>query len=256
MIIKHNFINVLDKNEIDEVIFRIDSIKDFWEKRSVNKSIYFYTIGAASYIDDPDRYKELCEKTNEVLYKNFKTLYEKIINVLKINIGDCQYVEELNLPTFQIFGEKISDNSLFSKIGLASHIHRDEQVLAHKTFFSQFKDVDEKNVLSFILPLEVQGQGSLIVWNEDLDHLDLNTEYSNRIKKMNNGKQNPLNYKYLKENINNKINVIEHVPGRLLYIIGDPYHSIGFGIDENNKNRRITLQGHGVKCDGIWRLFF
>jgi len=256
MILDNNFINILDKNEIDEIIFKIDDIKDFWEKRTVNESIYFYTIGAASYIDDPDRYKELCKKTNIVLYENFKTLYEKIINLLKSNIGDCEYVKELSLPTFQIFGEKISDNYLFSKIGLSSHIHQDQQVFIHKDYFSQFKDVDEKNVLSFILPLEVQGNGSLIVWNEDLDHLDLNTEYSNKIKKMNNGKQNPLNYQYLKENINNKINVIDHIPGRLFYIIGNPYHSIGFGIDKDNKNIRITLQGHGVKCDGVWRLFF
>jgi hypothetical protein len=38
--------------------------------------------------------------------------------------------------------------------------------------------------------------------------------------------------------------------------MGQAKHQIAPAFNCEPRDRRITLQGHGVRCDGVWRLYF
>lgn len=50
--------------------------------------------------------------------------------------------------------------------------------------------------------------------------------------------------------------VVPYKVGQMFYHTGHVLHQIIPGYDLQPDDRRITLQGHGIKCDGIWRLYF
>ena len=50
--------------------------------------------------------------------------------------------------------------------------------------------------------------------------------------------------------------VVPYTIGKLMYHTGHVLHQIIPGYKLQDGDRRMTLQGHGIKCDGIWRLYF
>ena len=50
--------------------------------------------------------------------------------------------------------------------------------------------------------------------------------------------------------------VVPYKIGQMFYHTGHVLHQIVPGYKLDVWDRRITLQGHGVKCDGVWKLYF
>ena len=44
--------------------------------------------------------------------------------------------------------------------------------------------------------------------------------------------------------------------GEMVYFVGHLLHQMMPGINVQPTDRRITVQGHGQKCDGVWRLYW
>jgi len=42
----------------------------------------------------------------------------------------------------------------------------------------------------------------------------------------------------------------------MFYFIGSLVHQIAPAYNADFNDRRLSLQGHGVKCDGVWQLYF
>jgi len=55
-------------------------------------------------------------------------------------------------------------------------------------------------------------------------------------------------------NVKDQINT--YTIGKMIYRIGDIAHQILKKTEFRSHDRRITLQGHGVKCDNVWQLYF
>ena len=61
----------------------------------------------------------------------------------------------------------------------------------------------------------------------------------------------------LENDIINKVpGIVEHKPGQMFFQEGKIYHAVGHTQKPMSNDRRITLQGFGKKCDGVWRLCF
>ena len=50
--------------------------------------------------------------------------------------------------------------------------------------------------------------------------------------------------------------VAPYTVGKLFYHTGHVLHQIIPGYKLQEGDRRITLQGHGIKCDGKWIIYF
>jgi mannose-6-phosphate isomerase class I len=61
----------------------------------------------------------------------------------------------------------------------------------------------------------------------------------------------------MKDNVKNYIpELIEYKAGDAVYIDSKIVHAVSHGVDIAEKDQRITMQAFGIKCDGVWRLFF
>lgn len=261
MIKQYGFSTILSEEECLNEIKKLDSLEDNWIKRTIGSS-YYYTFGPFTHLDavdkDSNTYQEIKDKTNHIMLESFSSLYLKVISSLENIVGPCIYEEDLSLPSFHIFGKKKTEKyeiKLSKNIGLATGIHQDKQCYYHDRIWSKYKKVEKENILSFTLPLELQKNGGgMAVWGEDNFDIDSESDYANEMKSYTNAFDDPHSYN-LKETLGNqKPKIVEYEIGKMFYFVGDPFHQILFSNNSMNNERRITLQGHAIKCDGIWRV--
>jgi len=50
--------------------------------------------------------------------------------------------------------------------------------------------------------------------------------------------------------------VVPYEAGKMFWFIGKLVHQIAPAYNADFNDRRLSLQGHGVKCDGVWQLYF
>jgi hypothetical protein len=221
---------------------------------------YFHTFGATTYLeafnaDGPLKPSELSgyhshkRLMNPLLKKRFGRLYDEVATSLSIEIGPTKLIDELGHPGFHIFGptpekgtidQDFIDNFTGDSWGA---LHLDIQYLPHMPIFQMFDEVDIENPLSFTLALRLPKNGSgLRVWKniegreetEKFNYLDID-ERKAIIK-------GPYEVKY--------------ETGKITYFIGHPVHQVPMTSPLLSDDLRITLQGHGLRCDGYWRLYF
>jgi hypothetical protein len=262
---KHFFIDVLSKDECNQYVQTIDSLSSEWTKRPKGEG-YLYTLGLATHEDlkphdsvssgllDDIKYK------NGILIKNFPDLYEKILKAIKDNIGECELVtDKAPIPGFFIYGEAKPNNIKREERSPLSgyvDIHYDGQVAHLDYIWNNYNDVDTESI-SFTLPLEMPEYGAaFLLWDQPDFGCYMKGEVADLYKGYDyyTGEKNS---EYLNHQILNKIpEVIEHIPGRMIVQVGQQFHAAAASTKPFSTDRRITLQGLGVKCDGIWRLFF
>ena len=262
---EHFFIDVLSEDECKQYVKDIDSLRSEWTKRP-SWATHFYTLGLATHADikpyksieshvfDTIKYK------NDILRKNFSDLYEKIIEAVKDKLGECNLiVDQAPIPGFFIYGEaKPNDikKEELPPLSGACQIHFDGQYTSLDYIWDQYKEVVDEYI-SFTLPLEMPEYGAaILLW----DKPDLGCYAKGEIAETYKGYdyyKRKENSKYLDSYILNKIpEVIQHIPGRMIVTRGKQFHAAAASIKPFSTDRRITLQGFGVKCDGVWRLFF
>ena len=246
-----------DCNKIETIVDNLDKL---WVNRSCERRFAFensfkisrapfWTLGAVSYLDsvsDPDMYNKHKKYLNPVLIKKFNWIYEIICERLQSDLKEPVVIDGfLSHPGFHIFSGKTGDLieqeylELFQE-SLGS-VHVDVQYEEHIEYWKTFKRVDFKNTLSFTIPIKLpSGGGGLYTWED---------------------KVNPYSFNYTTNK--NKLDELEspsipnlYTEGEMIYFIGHLLHQMMPGVKVQPDDRRITVQGHGVKCDGTWRLYW
>jgi len=271
MIKEHGLIRLLSENQCDEIINTIDSLDKYWIPRPRNGINMFYTMGAASYLDTyngarPNQYKDYYTKMNPILKENFFNLYNILIDTLSPIVGPCALADNLGVPGFQIFGLKKSHMGQpipIPNLGYATELHSDKVSYNHKEAWSQYQNVEE-DLLTITVALDIHNNGSgLVVWDKEMD-IDSTSQYANSVKqqsmealnKIKEASGYPFNSDKILEFNMDEPKIVEYFKGSMFYIIGDPWHQVAPPINATTNERRITLQAHALKCDGIWRLHF
>jgi hypothetical protein len=261
--ITSGYLDVLDQSGIDGALQTIDMMHEWWIPRGTYSSntgfasntldpIDFYTLGPATYIDcmfSNQVYNMMTMQTNPILKEYFGWLYDNVIYHLYHEVGPCRLNDKLAYPGFHIFGCKPGQPP---KPGTKDHmerpsatIHVDLQQEKHNEVWQDYQEVDLDNCLSFTLCLEVPKTGAgLNTWeDESVKCYEINDKYTKAIKSLEYGAYGPPT-------------VIPYIPGKMFYFIGPLKHQIAPAYDLTFNDRRITLQGHGVKCDGVWEIYF
>ena len=260
------FINVLDQSGIDDAISRIDLMKDWWIPRGIycgaggftaseENPVDFYTLGVATYIDgisDIQYYYDYIKDQNPVFKDYFGWLYDAVVYSLWDVIGECQLADFLAYPGFHIFGTKPNEPpKMATKMYMeqpSATIHVDLQHEQHDFLWSHFKEVDLENTLSFTLPIQVpMNGGGLNTWEEEsMKQYEIDNEYTKHMKELD----------YSKWGDYDEPTVVPYTAGEMFYFIGSLVHQIAPAYNADFNDRRLSLQGHGVKCDGVWQLYF
>ena len=261
---KHTVVNILSKEECDVYVTKVDLLSEHWRKRVVGPT-HHYTFGTATYLDiEPygditEERINLIKESNDILQKNFSTLYNKVLHYIEKEYGPAELVVDGPIPGIFIYGEArpndIVEEPEEPRRGRVS-LHTDGQEKCLEYIWSRYSDVEEETI-AFTLALEMPKNGaSFLLWDQEDFGFYSNSE-SSKLYKEYDYNENPYNEKVFNESILNKIpEVIDHIPGNMLIQSGEQWHSVGFSTAPFTTDRRITLQGFGVKCDGIWRLFF
>jgi hypothetical protein len=260
---KTGLIDTLSIDELNKVSQLIDLFQEYWVPRGIylpgqgfvrdpNTPVDFYTLGAVTYIDGynlPEYYR-YAEQVNPVLKEYFGWLYDIVLDKLSEELNDpCDLIDELGHPGFHIFGHKpnkpIFPATKYIMENPHATIHVDLQHQNHMPIWNKFRDVDLENVLTFTLAIELPiNGGGLNTWQSvKTEQFQYDNEYTKRLKSFDYGEYG-------------EPTVVQYHEGKNFYFIGELLHQMGPGYDLNALDRRITLQGHGVKCDGIWRIYF
>lgn len=225
---------MLSAQECLPIVERVMALSGHWLQRG---PVDFYTLGAASYLDgawDNDPYRSRRMATNPILQSAFAGLYALVVNRLSAALAcDVAFHPELALPGFHVFAAKPGEPMLPSTPAMAAaggSIHRDLQYQSHRTLWQRYNYVDWQHPLSFTLPLELPAAGGgLNIWpaHGPLDDLKHCTP--------------------------------ERIPyrsGELVWFCTPLAHQIAPVQPVSENDRRLTLQGHGLRCGGCWLLYF
>mgnify|MGYP005728241785 CR=1 FL=1 len=261
---------ILTAEEIKRVEDNVDSIDKCWLNRSMcNPRVPFWTLGAVTYLEGCDnitQYHRHRKALNPVLKKTFSWFYDIVERRMSEELGDLVVFDDnLALPGFHIFGPKkgvtmTAQECHMLEQPLAS-IHTDIQYKEHMSYWNTFKEVDLKDVLSFTMAIRLPSNGGgLYIW----DWADFDQEMIDTFNfQHNDDKVSVLKNKYLWENGSTngydpqeEPLYEEYTEGDMSYFIGHLVHQIAPAKTCLPTDRRITLQGHGVKCDGTWRIYF
>lgn len=210
---------------------------------------FFFSLGVASStdaLDSLDEYLSLAAKSNVFLMEDFSWIYPRIESTLSSQIGECKIEKGLAHPGFHIFHypetlpEKVF-KSLASneQDSLSSVIHYDRQHMLLLEWWKKYRTYEIENTMSFTIPVLIPGMGTgLNIFKEDFD---ICLE----------------NIKLLDVKERHDKYVVSYNTGTCIYHTGKILHQAGVTIHNMLPgDMRITVQGHGVKCDGIWRLYF
>lgn len=261
--ITSGYIDVLDQDGIASALHTIDWLNEWWVPRGIysydngfsasdDNPVDFYTLGPATYIDcmrDSQIYSMMTAQTNPVLKEYFGWLYDTIVYHIYYQIGPCRLAKDLAYPGFHIFGCKPGKEPKFATKEYmekpSATIHVDLQQEKHINVWNQYEDVDLENCLSFTLCLEIPKTGAgLNTWYDDsVKCYEVNDDYTKAIKSIEYGAYGTPT-------------VVPYIPGKMFYFIGPLQHQIAPGYNLSLNDRRITMQGHGVKCNGVWELYF
>lgn len=251
----HGYLSVLDDAGVEAVVAGVDAEVSRWTRREMFP-IDFFTLGATSYIDavaDVDDYLARAADLNPALGARFADLYGALIARLSTVFGACALHDPLAYPGFHIFGHRPGTaNNRFTTNAmqaLTASIHSDRQFEPHGAVWSTFVDVDLTNTMTFTLALELPARGAgVCFWGDDaMAAYGQDDAFAAHVRndidfRAHKGVEPPW--------------VVPYRAGALFYFLGPGRHVIAPSWDLSPVDRRITLQGHGVRCDGVWRLYF
>ena len=261
------FLDVLNQSQVDRLLKDINTLQDWWIPRGVwtsdtgfapntDSPVDFYTLGVATYIDgisSMDQYYHYIKEQNPYFIECFGWLYRKVMFEFDKVIGQCSLWNSVAHPGFHVFSARPNRMPKFGSKMYAEKpsatIHVDLQHEKHELLFNNsFKDVDYENTLSFTLPLSVpKTGGGLNTWkDESMKQYEIDNEYTRHMKEID----------YSQWGDYGEPTVVPYTAGRMFWFTGRLVHQIAPGFNLSFGDKRISLQGHGVKCDGTWILYF
>jgi hypothetical protein len=202
-----------------------------WTHRSKGA---FYSLGAASYLDavtDRAQYLSAAQATNKLLLESFGALYERVMTFLRELMDEEVSLDlERAVPGFHVFVEGSGDNSVDNP---ARRAHFDLQ------WQYAYPRAKPDGTLSFTMAIAVPSGGASMAWWP--------LRYDRR---------NPFGGDTWSRTLAQAPQVVPYAPGRLVLHDGMVLHAVGAHQTAPPAGLRITLQGHGVKLGGRWRLYW
>ena len=244
------FFPVLSDKECSKVHEIVNECSRMWAPigRTYRTDHFLYTLGAATYIHgrkDVRRYRTAMLKYNGAMYDKFSFLYKILERKVSRHVGDAVISPDLGPPGFHVIGPKpgrtLSPQRIEDLNQTVAATHYDGQGLIHQNVWSKFKEVDFENLLSFTVTIALPfSGGGLDVWDENIpDSLLPKMRVSKRPESL------PIFVPYT---VGEAFFFIAPV-GRIKHRIANLGNCTGY-------ESRVTLQAHGIKCDGVWQLFF
>lgn len=205
-------------------------------------------------------YDKLKTITNPILMKEFENLYDKICFLISKELNEkCLVSEDANLayPGFNIF----TPYKNCEKIDSPPHI--DLQWNYHLDYLREIFDVvSEERFLTFTLSIRLPKSGAgLYIWDIEDEKISTYESAKYSYEKIITKCKSLFNKsKIIDKDIfekETKPEFIEYQEGYMTIFNNLLLHQVApFNLPYDNHEERITLQGHGIKCDNIWRLFF
>ena len=292
ILLDFNRIPILEPEDTERVFKQLLDMRGIWYQRNnwhpafeiagpdsgIEKYMHYYTVGAALYMDARDAgwryYDKMRKMYNRVLQKKLGWLYDIFLEKLQEEVGEAEYTEGLGLPGFHIYEFEDAPNS-------RKHhrcLHYDAQWWYGKQFFKEnFKEIDYRNQLSYTFSIKLpHNDAAIALWNlpreyhrkaNDIKYMiyrDIigryeNLEYVKEIKK-NTTLEEPWKFKLFDDDCGDLEQyipiVIPHIEGHSFWYSGMVMHQMILGDNFRKGDYRITFQGHALKCDGKWRLWW
>lgn len=222
------------EEESAEILDRIYSVRNLWEDQAYGFAPA-YTLGTATYIHAANLgekgYRKLAQERNPILKKHFSDVYDHVAQVLEKELGmPVVYDELLGLPGFHIF----LYHRMFEQP--VASVHFDLQFQQHH--WDHYKEVDFEKPISFTLPFILPSTGGGLNWWDVYLNENPNREQMNQ---------------YMREK---EMHFLEYHVGDLVLHHGTMMHQIAPMPGAKKEDARISLQGHGVVCDGKMRLYW
>ena len=292
ILLDFNRIPILEPEDTERVFKQLLDMRGIWYQRNnwhpafeiagpdsgIEKYMHYYTVGAALYMDARDAgwryYDKMRKMYNRVLQKKLGWLYDIFLEKIQEEVGEAEYTEGLGLPGFHIYEFEDAPNS-------RKHhrcLHYDAQWWYGKQFFKEnFKEIDYRNQLSYTFSIKLpHNDAAIALWNlpreyhrkaNDIKYMiyrDIigryeNLEYVKEIKK-NTTLEEPWKFKLFDDDCGDLEQyipiVIPHIEGHSFWYSGMVMHQMILGDNFRKGDYRITFQGHALKCDGKWRLWW
>ena len=293
LLLNIGIVEILNDTEVKKVEQSVFDCIHLWKRREnwhpvndvprynedIESYMHYSTLGATLYMDASDRGWSYYEKhkaiTNRVLNMKFDWVYHKLIEALTPEIGQCAYEPDLALPGFHIYQfDDAPDPRKHHRC-----LHMDGQFFyALKFLKAKYgKVIDIKDPLSFTFTITRPTRGSAIgFWGlpealreraEDLqkkyphDIIDRyqNVEYVKEIQQQR-AIERPWKYDLFLPNCGDLEQyvpkIIPHTPGNSFFYSGMIMHQMILGDTFSKGDTRITLQGHGLRINGHYKLFW
>ena len=245
----------------------------------IESYMHYSTLGATLYMDASDNgwsyYEKHKDITNRVLDKKFDWVYQKLIEALTPHVGECSLESGLARPGFHIYQfEDAPDPRKHHRC-----LHMDGQFFYALKFLKEKygRVIDIKEPLSFTFTITRPSRGSAIgFWGlpdrlkrvsediqkrypHDIIERYQNVEYVKEIQKQR-AIERPWKYDLFYPNCGDLEQyiptIIPHTPGNSFFYSGMIIHQMILGDSFKKGDTRITLQGHGVKVNGKYKLFW
>lgn len=254
----HGFLKILTEDQCKTVIKDVEDLHKYWV-RIEPEPIDFYTLGAVSHQEgmwEPQKYIEKAAKMNPILKEKFEWVYDIVLEKLSEQIGPCELLDPLAYPGFHILGHPPGQPNdpmgmIVAKKPL-TRIHEDHQYDydEHQKVWAKFTDVRIDNSMSWTLSIEMPKCGSaLATWGiEEMKEYEYNKDLVDYIKGLS-------DYTDFKDSQPPDA-VVTYKTGEMFFFHGLMTHQIAPASETLDYDRRITMQGHGTMCDGIWRIYF
>jgi len=275
-------IKCLTQEQSRLVVDQIDSLSQYWIPRGTHaqQDINFHTLGVTSYIDASRNYADYmdgCRYFNPLLLDKFDWMYTILVQKITEHFGPTEIFDVLSVPGYHIFGKRRNEQFNIKSFECSdaypcTSLHVDYPQYEHGIWKLLFKDIDWENPLTCTLALELpHNGGGLYTWsNPNITRIDINNYINNRTCMLDpNDKvhrltepagtctgEDQLLLRQLRRDGHYTPMFRPYTVGDIEYSFGFPVHQICEGYNIKDTDRRITLQVHGLKCDGKWRLFF
>ncbi|MCE5317321.1 MAG: hypothetical protein LLG04_08155 [Parachlamydia sp.] len=220
--------------EAKSTLEKVMALKERWIDRS--QGFYpFYSLGANLYIDsssdDDSIYRKKAQEQNPILMANFSGLYDKLIALFQeVYDVPVTFVDGFALPGFHIF----LASKVFYEKGGSNHFDMQYQKIKWP-----YADIDYDNPISFTCPVALPMAGA------GLQYWDITQDMVEKMSGTEFAKARAVEPHYLGYSL-----------GKLVLHQGLLLHQIAPTKEINPGDARITLQGHGLLCDGALRLYW
>lgn len=231
---------VLTPGECERAVAAVRELREHWIDRSRGAG-RFFTLGVNAYMDLATRqldYHARAPELNVLLREHLGWLLEAVAGALERELGEpVTYEHPFALPGCHVFvGEGVPTRP-------TSSVHFDLQYV-HLPWH-RVGQPDMTRPVSYTLPLELPSGGSgLNVWDLTHDEMQRAVErgYATTVAEMQRFKQ---------------MSYVPYDLGALYVHDGHLLHQIAPAPAAAPDDARITLQGHGMRCDdGAWRLYW